>query len=136
MKQKDMIFEHLASMGFEPLEVDATGLLFRHEEYSYLYIPDDDDEEYLRVAIPQLFEVTDDNRSEVLEVTQEVNAHMKYSKFCIMYGTTVWALYEHKLNPADNIQELLEHIIRVLGFSANVFYLRMNGEDVFSGMDE
>ena len=135
MKQKDLMLDQLSSMGFEPVDLDDLGLLFKHEDVNYLYMPESDDEDYLRITIPQLFEVTDENRLEVLEAMQEISSSLKYSKFCIMYGTGVWALYEHKLTSTDDIQDLLEHIIRVLGVAANVFCMRMNGEDVFANME-
>lgn len=135
MKQKELILEQLTSMGFDPVDLDDLGLLFKHEDVNYLYMPEDDAEDYLRITIPQVFEVTDENRAEVLEAMQEMTASLKYAKFCIMYGTGVWALYEHKLTSTENLQDLLEHIICVLGMAANIFCMRMNGEDVFANME-
>lgn len=130
MNQKEIVLGRLKAMGFEPAELGDLGYVFKYDGVSYLYMPDDDDEHFLRIVIPQLFDVTDENRVAVLDAMHETGLMLKYAKVCIMYEDAVWAVYEHRLNSNDNLSELLEHIIRVLEATAHVFCKKMNGEEV------
>lgn len=128
MNQKKNILEQLNAMGFEPIEVGDEGYVFKFEDLNYLYLPDENDEQFLRIALPHLFEVTDENRVAVLEAMHDTSLLAKYAKVCIMHGG-VWSIYEHYISSTDDLTELLEHIIRVLGMTAYVFYKKINGED-------
>lgn len=136
MNQKEIILDQLKAMGFEPIELGDVGFVFKYEDMNYLYMPDDDDEQFLRIVIPHLFEVTDENRVAVLDAMHETGLMLKYAKVCIMYENAVWAIYEHRLTSTDNLSELLEHIIRVLEAAAHVFYKKINGEDVMGRTEE
>lgn len=136
MNQKEIILDQLKAMGFEPIELGDVGFVFKYEDMNYLYMPDDDDEQFLRIVIPHLFEVTDENRVAVLDAMHETGLMLKYAKVCIMYENAVWAIYEHRLTSTDNLSELLEHIIRVLEAAAHVFYKKINGEDVMGRSEE
>lgn len=130
MNQKEIILNQLKAMGFEPIELGDLGHVFKYDGTNYLYMPDDEDEQFLRIVIPHLFDVTDENRVAVLDAMHETGLMLKYAKVCIMYEDTVWAIYEHYLNPTDNLTELLEHIIRILEATAHVFSKKINGEEV------
>ena len=136
MNQKEIILDQLKAMGFEPIELGDVGFVFKYEDTNYLYMPDDDDEQFLRIVIPHLFEVTDENRVAVLDAMHETGLILKYAKVCIMYENAAWAIYEHRLNSTENLAELLEHIIRVLEATAHVFYRKINGEDVMGRSEE
>lgn len=136
MNQKEIILDQLKAMGFEPIELEDVGFVFKYEDMNYLYMPDDDDEQFLRIVIPHLFEVTDENRVAVLDAMHETGLMLKYAKVCIMYENAAWAIYEHRLTATDNLAELLEHIIRVLEAAAHVFYKKINGEDVMGRSEE
>ena len=136
MNQKEIILDQLKAMGFEPIELGNVGFVFKYEDMNYLYMPDDDDEQFLRIVIPHLFEVTDENRVAVLDAMHETGLMLKYAKVCIMYENAAWAIYEYRLTSTDNLAELLEHIIRVLEAAAHVFYKRINGEDVMGRSEE
>lgn len=136
MNQKEIILNQLKAMGFEPIELGDVGFVFKYEDMNYLYMPDDDDEQFLRIVIPHLFEVTDENRVAVLDAMHETGLMLKYAKVCIMYENAAWAIYEHRLTATDNLAELLEHIIRVLEAATHVFYKKINGEDVMGRYEE
>ena len=129
MTKKEIILQELNAMGYEPTEVESLGYVFCHEDKYFLYSPDDD-EEFLRIAIPQLYDVTEENRIDVIKALHETAYLIKYSKPVIMYTDSVWAIYEHKLVTTDNLSELLEHIIRVLEVTAFVFQKKINGEEL------
>lgn len=136
MNQKEIILDQLKAMGFEPIELGDVGFVFKYEDMNYLYMPDDDDEQFLRIVLPHLFEVTAENRVAVLDAMHETGMMLKYAKVCIMHENAAWAIYEHRLTSTDNLAELLEHIIRVLEVAAHVFYKKISGEDVMGRSEE
>ena len=136
MKQKEIVLGHLKALGFDPVELGGLGYTFNYEEINYLYMPDDDDENFLRIAIPHIFEVNDENRVVVFDAMHDSSLLVKYAKVCIMYEGAVWAIYEHRLTSSDNLQELLEHIIRVLEATAHIFHKKVNGEDIVDYKEE
>ena len=136
MNQKEIILEQLSAMGFEPIKLSNVGYAFKYEELNYLYMPDDNDEQFLRIAIPQLHDVTVENRVAVLEEMHDTGLMLKYSKVCIMYEDSVWAIYEHRLSICEDLADMLEHIIRVLEATAQVFHMKINGEDIVFNSDD
>ena len=50
MNQKEIIIDQLKAMGFEPVELGDAGFVFKYEDMNYLYMPDDDDEQFLRIV--------------------------------------------------------------------------------------
>lgn len=133
---KQIIFEQLSAMGFEPTELGEIGYAFSYDDLNYLYMPQDGDEQFLRIAIPQMFEVTDENRIAVLEAMHDTSSILKYTKMCIMYETSAWAIYEHHLSVNENLSDILEHIIRTLAATAYIFYQKMYGENVVESLME
>lgn len=136
MNQKDIILGQLNAMGFEPIELGDAGFVFKYDDLNYLYTPDEDDEQFLRIAIPHLFEVTDENRVAVLEAMHDTSLLLKYAKVNIMYDTAAWVVYEHRLTATDNLSEILEHIICILEAAAQVFYKKISGEEVSGRSNE
>lgn len=136
MNKKEIILEQLNALGFEPIELGDAGFEFKYCDLNYLYMPDENDEQFLRIAIPQLFKVTEENRVAVLEAMHETSLLLKYAKVNIMYESAAWAVYEHRLITTDNLPELLEHIIRVLEIAVHVFYKKITGEEVSGRSDE
>lgn len=135
MRQKEVILEQLKAMGFEPVELGDIGYAFKYEDLTYLYMPDEDDEQFLRITIPHLCDVTEEKRREILEAVHETGLMLKYAKVCIMYDAT-WAVYEHRLRSTEDLTELLEHMIWILEAAADVFYKKLNGEEVNIGLDQ
>lgn len=136
MHQKEIMLEELKAMGFEPIGLGNVGYAFKYEGQNYLYMPDDNDEQFLRIAIPHLYDVTDENRVTVLETMHDTGLMLKYSKVRIMYEDAVWAIYEHRLSTFEDLTEILEHIIRVLEVTAQVFHMKINGGDVVFNSDD
>ena len=66
-------------------------------------MPDEDDEQFLRIAVPYMFDVTDENRIAVLEAMQSTSLLLKYANVCIMQNSCVWAIYEHYMKATNDL---------------------------------
>lgn len=72
---KELVLEKLESLGFSVVDAHKFGYVFEYEELTFLYMPDDD-ENFLRFALPNIFDVTTENRSFVLALSLEITTFL------------------------------------------------------------
>jgi len=125
---KELLLSKFKELGFTLEDAGEFGYFFKFEELNFLYIPDEDDENFLRLAVPNIFDVTADNRPLVMEVVNETNMTIKYSKTCVS-NDNVWAFYEHRLFGDGNLDDIIEHGIRLLQATVGLFYRKIEGDD-------
>ena len=116
---KTDVLETLAVLGFEVEEIPEFGFLFRYEGL----------ENFLRFAAPNIFDVTEENRAFVLDVVNDTNLTIKYSKVCV-YGDQVWAFYECRLFGEGQIEDIVEHSLLLLHATVALFHRKIEGEDL------
>ena len=125
---KELVLSKFEELGFALKDAGEYGYFFKFEELNFLYLPDEDDENFLRLALPNVFDVTEDNRYLVMEVVNETNMSVKYSKTCVS-NESVWSFYEHRLFGEDNLEDIIEHGIRLLQFTVGLFFRKIEGDD-------
>ena len=124
---KTKVLEELEVLGFDIEEVPDFGYVFKYEGLVFIYMPDDD-ENFLRFAAPNFFDVTKDNRAFVLEVVNDTNLTIKYCKACV-FGDQVWAFYEYRLFGDNELEEIIEHCLHLLYATVGLFCRKVDGED-------
>lgn len=125
--KKDDVLKALDNLGFNVEEINEYFFHFEYEELDYLYNYDEDDEDFLHLSIPAIFQVTEDNAEMVMPVINRANDIIKYAK--IVYSQEmVWATFEYPLFEWVDIEELLEFAIRVLQCAAVTFNRVLRGE--------
>ncbi|KWW25108.1 MAG: Uncharacterized protein F082_1154 [bacterium F082] len=124
---KNEVLEKLEVLGFDIEEVPDFGYIFKFEGLTLLYMPDDD-EDFLRFAAPNVFDVTDENRAFVLEVVNETNLTIKYSKVCA-YGEQVWVFYEYRMFGGE-LEDIIEHSLYLLRATVALFHRKVEGSDI------
>ena len=93
MNLKELTQEFLRNEGFCPQETEF-GLAFKCEGKNFLLIYDDDDQQYFRLMMPCIFEMTDENEDAVYRAMNEVNSSVKVIKAYIMCENEVWLGFE------------------------------------------
>jgi len=131
---KELILAKIEELGFSIEEAGDFGYVFKFEELTILYMPDDD-ENFLRFAVPNIYDVTDENKRFVLEVVNDTNMSIKYSKTCV-YGDSVWVFYEYRLFGEDNLEDIIEHSMFLLQASYFLFHRKLEGDDTLPGENE
>ena len=131
---KEIILAKIEELGFSIEEAGDFGYVFKFEELTILYMPDDD-ENFLRFAVPNIYDVTDENKRFVLEVVNDTNMSIKYSKTCV-YGDSVWVFYEYRLFGDDNLEDIIEHSMLLLQASYFLFHRKLDGDETLPGEDE
>ena len=79
--------------------------------------------------------MTTENRPFLLEVVNDTNMTVKYSKTCISLEH-VWSFFEQKLFGDDNLEDIIEHGIRLLKVTVGIFYKIIEGDDTLPDEDE
>ena len=118
MDLNKLMFDFLAEEGFRPHETPF-GIAFKNEGFNFLYFKDEDDEQYFRLMMPAIFEVTEDNEDTIMRVMNDVNGNIKVIKLYTMDiddedGKTersVWAAFEIL---ADTTPELKDFVPRAM----------------------
>ena len=81
--------EYLKKEGFLP-ELTEFGLQFKYETLDFVSFKDEEDELFLNLFFPQIFEVTDENRQDVLAALDRANCEVKVAKASVRFGNAVW----------------------------------------------
>ena len=131
---KQMVLSTLEELGFMTEEVGTSGYYFKFEDLGILYMPDDDDD-FLRFAVPNIFEVTEENKPFVLDVINAVNLAIKYSKTCVN-DDEVWIYYEYRVFGEEHLEEIVEHCMLLLQVTYALFYRKVEGDDTLPYVDE
>lgn len=132
---KELVLSKFEELGFELEDVGDFGFFFRFEELNFLYLPDEDDDQFFRLTLPYVFDVTAENKPFVLEVVNDTNLSIKYSKTCVI-NEHVWIFYEYQSFGDDNVGEIIEHGIRLLQATVGLLYRKIEGDDTFPEEDE
>lgn len=127
---KDQVIEILYQLGFQPELVDENlGFKFDYEGLTLLFTPEDEDAHTVFFMVPNIFDVTDDNRIAVMEAVVKLAGKMKFVQPTLM-SDAVWLNYHHYLAKEEQPSlELIEHMIRVLAASTIQFHKIINNEN-------
>ena len=107
---KEKIMEAFAQLGFNLTEVENLGYAFSYEGINYLYLNSDDDEEFLNISVPGIYEVDEENATTSLAVCEKINSLRKYVK-AYTFGDSLWIFYERALIGDENLEEVIRHMI-------------------------
>lgn len=118
MDLNKLMIDFLAEEGFRPHETEF-GIAFKYEGLNFLYFKDSEDEQYFRLMMPAIFEVTEDNEDMILKAMNEVNSNIKVVKLYTMdmaeedgkKDVSVWVAFEIL---ADTTPELADFVPRAL----------------------
>lgn len=126
---KEQVLKALSALGFIPEEIEGFGYRFEFEGLSLIYSEDDEETKCVTLIVPDIFDISDDNRPVVLEAMAKLCGKMKYVQPHIMFENQVWLNYQYYTNDNEVNEALIEHMIRVLAFSTITFHKIINGED-------
>lgn len=126
---KDYVLSALSALGFIPEEIGGFGYRFDYEGLTIVYSEEEEDIKCLSLMVPNLFDITDENREAVLETMVKISGRVKYVQPHIMFDNQVWINYQHYLGDNEITPELIEHMIRVLTYATIKFNNIINGDD-------
>lgn len=117
---KEQILNTFAAMGFQLEEMEGFGYGFRYEGINYLYMPNDDDEDFLNIAVPAIVEINDENVHTAHMLMDKLNSTLKYVK-ANKLGDSMWLFYERELYGGEDFEKLLSRMILHLEAALNFY---------------
>ena len=107
---KEQVLKTFETMGFQLEEIEDFGYSFSYEGINYFYMPNDDDEDFLSIAVPAVMEITDENNTTAHMLMDKINSTLKYvkaNKLC----DSMWLFYERELYGGEDFEKLLPRMI-------------------------
>jgi len=133
---KEQILNTFAAMGFQLEEMEGFGYGFRYEGINYLYMPNDDDEDFLNIAVPAIVEINDENAHAAHMLMDKLNSTLKYVK-ANKLGDSMWLFYERELYGGEDFEKLLSRMILHLEAALNFYRNAMaNIKEELDGTDD
>lgn len=127
---KEDVLNALRVLGFSPEEIDESiGYRFEYDGFTLIYSPDDEESRCITFMLPDVFDISDDNRIPALEAIATLCGKVRYVQAHIMFDSQVWLNYQHSLCCSEVTTEILEHMVRVLAYAAAIFHKIINGDN-------
>ena len=123
MKLIDKVMAELQKLGLLP-QKEEFGLGFKYQMVKYVYM--DGDEEYLKMYIPGIMEVDDDDLGMMLTILNSINNKMKVVKLVVV-DNLVWCCYEARVHEGVNLGDMVEHAVEALHVSYQQFHDLLKG---------
>lgn len=117
---KSNLGAYLTSEGLRPEETDY-GFMFKYQSLTFLIFWDDDDNQYLKLALPSIYNVDDNNREDAIVAANEVNIEWKVIK-TVVYSDEVWVVAEQLIDKDPNLSDLVPRTIKILMSGRTSFY--------------
>ncbi len=121
MDLNKLMINYLAEEGFRPHETEF-GIAFKSEGFNFLFFKDEDDEQYFRLMMPAIFEVTEDNEDTILRAMNDVNSNIKVVKLYTMdmededgkKEVSVWVAFEILADTTPEVGDILPRALSLL----------------------
>ena len=132
MDLNKLMIDYLAEEGFRPHETEF-GIAFKSEGFNFLFFKDTEDEQYFRLMMPAIFEVTEDNEDMILQAMNEVNGNIKVVKLYTMdmedeenkKSTSVWVSFEILADTTPEMVDIVPRAITLLKGGRIAFLSRL-----------
>lgn len=132
---KEKILETFANLGFKLEDADGTGYVFDYEGIRFLYMYNDDDEEFFTIALPSFHDYDEEHIGQYCAIAEKINSSLKYIKAYTLAGS-MWLFYERELFGGENFEEIIPRMI--LRLEAGLLFARKAIEEIGTsfGQDE
>ena len=121
MNLQELMKQYLQEEGYCPKDTDF-GLDFKCEGRTYVFIYDGDDEQYFRLMMPNIYDVTDENRDAVLVALNKTNTTVKVVKAYTPIPQAVWIGFEVLVDSTPVLADLVPRGLSMLRTAQQTFY--------------
>lgn len=118
---KEKILEAFKALGFEMEELEGMGYGFQYEGKHFLYMYNEDDEDFLNVSLPGVLDIDDENNTTFYQVMDKLNGTLKYVK-AYKLNDSMWLFYERELFGGEDLKQVISRMI--LHLEATLMFLR------------
>lgn len=102
--------EAFDSLGFKLEDEENGGYGFTYEGLNLLLLYNEDDTDFLNIALPGIFEAEDGKVFQVCALMEKINSTLKYVK-AYLFGNSVWMFYERELFDGEDLPMVISRMI-------------------------
>ena len=132
---KEKILEAFKALGFEMEELEGMGYGFDYEGKHFLYMYNEDDEDFLNISLPGVLDIDNENDTTFYQVMDKLNGTLKYVQ-AYKLNDSMWLFYERELFGGEDLKQVLSRMI--LHLEAGLMFLRRamaNSDDSDGGSE-
>lgn len=118
---KEKILEAFNNLGFKLEDPEEVGYSFNYEGLNMLYMYNENDEEFLNIALPGIIEVEEGKALQICALLEKINSTLKYVKAYLL-GNSVWLFYERELFGDEDLMMIISRMI--LHLEAGLIFAR------------
>ena len=107
---KEKILAAFENLGFNLEENESLGYHFTYEGINFLYMYNEDDEDFLDISVPGICDLEEDNKENYEALKEKINSTLKYVKAYTL-GNSLWLFYERELFGNEDLEEMIRHMI-------------------------
>lgn len=107
---KEKILEAFAELGFKLEQMDDFGYGFSYEGTNFIFMPNSDDEEFLNICVPGIYDLEEESPLTFIELMNKINSTLKYIK-AYELGKSIWLFYERELFGDEDLMKVISRMI-------------------------
>ena len=107
---KEKILEAFAELGFKLEQMDDFGYGFSYEGTNFIFMPNADDEEFLNICVPGIYDLEEESPLLFIELMNKINSTLKYIK-AYELGKNIWLFYERELFGNEDLAKVISRMI-------------------------
>lgn len=127
---KEKILAAFENLGFNLEDNESLGFSFNYEGINYLYMYNEDDEDFLNISVTGIYNLEEDNKENYDALKEKINSTLKYVKAYTL-GKGLWLFYERDLLGNEDLEEVIRHMI--LHLAAALMFARDSIEKIDNG---
>ena len=125
---KEKVLEAFSGLGFKLEETEGLGYRFGYEGLNLLYMYNEDDEYFLNIALPCIYECEEGKALQICSLLEKINSYLKYIKAYLL-DDCVWLFYERELlSEEEDLMIVISRMIRRL--EAGFYFARKTIKEI------
>ena len=130
---KEKILEAFAELGFQLEQMDDFGYGFSYEGTNFIFMPNADDEEFLNICVPGIYDLEEESPLSFIELMNKINSTLKYIK-AYELGKSIWLFYERELFGDEDLAKVISRMI--LHLEAGLMFSRKAMAEIKSNAED
>ena len=130
---KEKILEAFAELGFQLEHMDDFGYGFSYEGTNFIFMPNADDEEFLNICVPGIYDLEEESPLSFIELMNKINSTLKYIK-AYELGKSIWLFYERELFGGEDLAKVISRMI--LHLEAGLMFSRKAMTEIKSNEED
>lgn len=124
MSIKNELMNFLTSEGLAPKE-ENFGIYFKYQMLNFFIQWDEGDERFLKIDLPNIFDVNENNKMEALLAANVVNCDRKVVKAFIVNDDSIWISAEQLLDTNPEYSDVIPRTLNMILQARDYFYQKI-----------